>query len=136
MMLGTMLAFGQAKPAHTQTTKTTATTTTAAATTTPSTVQRCEGLLDAAIHDKNPDIRKGGAEALSLLGVKDNVLESLSPTLDDHDVTVRIAVVTSLGDLKDRRTLPLLKKALHDPIAEVDFAAAKVLYQLHDPEGT
>ena len=48
---------------------------------------------------------------------------------------MRIAVVTSLGDLKDRRTLPLLKRALNDPIAEVDFAAAKVLYQLRDPAG-
>jgi HEAT repeat protein len=44
-------------------------------------------------------------------------------------------VVVTLGDFKDNRTLPLLKKALQDPVPEVDFAAAKVLYQLHDPEG-
>ena len=55
--------------------------------------------------------------------------------LDDHDVPVRIAVVVTLGDFKDNRTLPLLKKALQDPVPEVDFAAAKVLYQLHDPDG-
>ena len=55
--------------------------------------------------------------------------------LDDRDVSVRIAVVVSLGDFNDNRTLPLLKKALQDPVPEVDFAAAKVLYQLHDPEG-
>ena len=36
---------------------------------------------------------------------------------------------------KDNRTLPLLKKALEDPVPEVDFAAAKVLYQLQDPDG-
>jgi len=51
---------------------------------------------------------------------------------------VRVAVVSTLGDLKENRTMviPLLRKALADPIPEVDFAAAKVLYQLHDPEGT
>lgn len=148
MMLGTALVFGQSKPAAAQTAKTNQTTTTAtktaaatktttaAATSAPSALQQCKDILDAAIHDKNPDVRKGAAEALSLMGFKDNVLEALAPMLDDHDFTVRIAAVTSLGDLKDRRTLPLLQKALHDPIAEVDFAAAKVLYQLRDPEGT
>ena len=60
---------------------------------------------------------------------------SLAPMLDDHDVPVRIAVVVTLGDFKDSRTIPLLKKALQDPVPEVDFAAAKVLYQLHDPAG-
>ena len=115
MMLSATLAFGQAKPADT--------------------MQRCQSILNDAIHDRNPDGRKGAAEALSLVGVKDNALESLAPMLDDHDVSVRIAVVVTLGDFKDNRTLPLLKKALQDPVPEVDFAAAKVLYQLHDPEG-
>ena len=115
MMLSTTLAFGQTKPADT--------------------VQRCRSMLDEAAQDKNPDGRKGAAEALSLVGVKDNALQSLAPMLDDHDVSVRIAVVVTLGDFKDNRTLPLLKKALQDPVPEVDFAAAKVLYQLHDPDG-
>ena len=99
------------------------------------TVQRCRSMLDEAAHDGNPDVRIGAAEALSLVGVKDNALESLAPMLDDHDVSVRIAVVVTLGDFKDNRALPLLKKALQDPVPEVDFAAAKVLYHLHDPEG-
>jgi len=115
MMLGTTLAFGQTKPADT--------------------IQRCQSILDDAVHDRNPDGRKGAAEALSLVGVKDDALNSLAPMLDDHDVSVRIAVVVTLGDFKDNRTLPLLKKALQDPVPEVDFAAAKVLYQLHDPDG-
>ncbi len=115
MMLSTTLAFGQTIPADT--------------------VQRCRSMLNDAAHDRNPDGRKGAAEALSLVGVKDNALQSLAPMLDDHDVSVRIAVVVTLGDFKDNRTLPLLKKALQDPVPEVDFAAAKVLYQLHDPDG-
>jgi HEAT repeat protein len=115
MLLSATLAFGQTKPADT--------------------VQRCRGILNDAVHDRNPDGRKGAAEALSLVGVKDGALQSLAPMLDDHDVSVRIAVVITLGDFKDNRTLPLLKKALQDPVPEVDFAAAKVLYQLHDPDG-
>jgi len=120
-MLSTTLALGQ--------TETTGTTKPA------DTMQRCRSMLNDAIHDKNPDSRKAAAEALSLVGVKDNALESLAPMLDDHDVTVRVAVVVTLGDFKDRRALPLLRKALQDPVPEVDFAAAKVLYQLHDPAG-
>ena len=115
MMLSATLLFGQTKPGDT--------------------VQRCRSILDDAAQDRNPDGRKGAAEALSLVGVKDGALESLAPMLDDHDVSVRIAVVVTLGDFKDNRALPLLKKALRDPVPEVDFAAAKVLYHLHDPEG-
>jgi len=115
MLLSTGLAFGQTKPVDT--------------------LQRCRSILDEAAHDRNPDGRKGAAEALSLVGIRDNALASLAPMLDDHDIPVRIAVVVTLGDFKDNRTLPLLKKALQDPVPEVDFAAAKVLYQLHDPDG-
>jgi len=115
MILGASLAFGQAKPADT--------------------MQRCQSILNDAVHDRNPDGRKGAAQALSLVGVKDGALESLAPMLDDHDVSVRIAVVITLGDFQDNRALPLLKRALQDPVPEVDFAAAKVLYHLHDPEG-
>ncbi len=104
----------------------------------PDTLQRCRSILDDAVHDHNPDVRKGAAEALSLVGVKDIAVDLLPPMLDDHDVTVRVAVVSTLGDLKENKifVIPLLNKALVDPIPEVDFAAAKVLYQLHDPEGT
>jgi HEAT repeat protein len=115
MMLSTTLAFGQTKPADT--------------------AQRCLSMLNDAAHDRNPDGRKGAAEALSLMGLNDKALPLLALMLDDHDVSVRIAVVVTLGDFKDNQTLPLLKKALQDPVPEVDFAAAKVLYRLHDPEG-
>lgn len=97
--------------------------------------KRCRDMFDEAVRSGNPDIRKEAAEALSLLGVKDSLLGSLESMLDDHDVVVRTAAVASLGDFSDSTTVPLLKKALEDPVPEVDFAAAKALYQLHDPEG-
>jgi HEAT repeat protein len=116
MTLGATLAWGQTPP--------------------PDTVQRCRDILSDTVHDRNPDTRKSGAEALSLMGANDIALKSLGPMLDDPDVAVRIAVVGTLGGFKDNQTLPLLKKALQDPVPEVDFSAAKMLYQLHDPEGT
>jgi HEAT repeat protein len=53
----------------------------------------------------------------------------------DKDVPVRVATITSLVDLKNPRTVPILNKALHDPTPEVSFAAAKALWTLDDPEG-
>jgi len=92
-------------------------------------------MLDEAVQNGNPDVRKEPAEALSLIGANDKLLGSLGALLDDHDVAVRTAAVASLGDFRDSTTVPLLKKALEDPVPEVDFAAAKALYQLHEPEG-
>ncbi len=118
IMLGATLAWGQTPPVPPV-----------------DNVQKCKGILDVAMHDHNPDVRKGAAEALGLLGIKDNPLELLTSMLDDHDVMVRIAVVASLGDFRDKQMLPVIKKALLDPVPEVDLTAAKVLYQLHDPDG-
>jgi HEAT repeat protein len=115
MALGMTLALGQGRP--------------------PDVTQRCWNLLKDAAQDRNPDVRKDAAEALSLVPVSGKILQQLNSMLDDHDVAVRIAVVTTLGDFKDRRTLPFLRKALAAPVPEVDFAAATVLYELHDPEG-
>jgi HEAT repeat protein len=115
MLLSMTLALGQTQP--------------------PDISQKCWTLLGDAAKDRNPDVRKDAAEALSLVPANDKTLQSLGSMLDDHDVAVRIAVVTTLGDFKDKRTIPLLKKALNDPVPEIDFAAAKVLYHLHDPDG-
>jgi HEAT repeat protein len=43
--------------------------------------------------------------------------------------------VTSLVDLKNKETVPTLKKALGDDVPEVSFAAAKALWTLKDPDG-
>lgn len=99
------------------------------------TTQKCRDLLEEGTQDKNPDIRKDTVEALSLTGPSDSLLKSLAAMMEDEDVLVRTAVVTTLGDLKSKSTIPLLKKALDDPVPEVSLAAAKALYRLHDPAG-
>ena len=47
--------------------------------------------------------------------------------LDDKDVEVRLAAITSLVDLKNKSTAETLKKALDSDVPEVSFAAAKAL---------
>jgi HEAT repeat protein len=92
-------------------------------------------ILKAALADKNPETRKQAVVALSLAGVREPYLTWLEAMVDDKDVPVRVATITSLVDLKNPRTVPVLRKALHDAAPEVSFAAAKALWTLDDPEG-
>jgi HEAT repeat protein len=55
--------------------------------------------------------------------------------LDDKDVEVRLAVVASLSEVKNKAASAALHKALEDEVPEVSFAAAKALWALHDPAG-
>ncbi len=92
-------------------------------------------LLTDAIRDKNPDIRMDAAEAMSLMKTDDQVFRDLESMLHDNDVLVRIAAVATLGSFKDKRAAAPLEKCLRDPAPEVDFAAAKALFQMHDGRG-
>src|ERR1700730_14352947 len=93
------------------------------------------GFLEASLKDKNPDTRKQAVEALGLVSVREPYLSQLATMLDDKDVEVRLATITSLVDLKNKRTVPTLSKALGSDVPEVSFVAAKALWKLKDPEG-
>jgi HEAT repeat protein len=101
----------------------------------PSTEDTARDILQKAAQDKNPDVRKQAAIALSLGGPREPFLTELETMLHDRDVEVRLAAVSSLADLKTRRTTEDLRKALNDDVPEVSFAAAKALYSANDPEG-
>jgi HEAT repeat protein len=92
-------------------------------------------ILKTGLASKNPEIRKQAVVALSLAGVREPYLSWLEAMLTDSDVPVRVAAVSSLVDLKNPRTVPILRKALRDPAPEVSFAAAKALWTLEDPAG-
>jgi HEAT repeat protein len=93
------------------------------------------GFITDALKDKNPDVRLQAVQAMGLIGVHEPYISTLEGMLDDKDVEVRVATVTSLVDLKNKHTVPALKKALGDEVPEVSFAAAKALWALKDPEG-
>jgi HEAT repeat protein len=97
--------------------------------------QQCQDILGKALKDKNPDTRKQAAIALSLVGSTEPYPSELEALLDDKDVEVRLAGISSLSDIKNSRTVPALRKALNDDVPEVSFAAARSLWALHDPEG-
>ena len=96
---------------------------------------RAAGLLDDALKDKNPDTRKQGVQALGLAASRDPYFSQVESMLNDKDTEVRLAAITSLVDLKDKRTAGALQKALNDDVAEVSFAAAKALWSLNDASG-
>jgi len=73
--------------------------------------------------------------ALSLAADRSPLLPMLLSMVEDKDVQVRLAVVASLMDVNIKSTVEALRKALGDPVPEVSFAAAKALYNLHDPVG-
>ena len=102
---------------------------------TPAPSQQSRDLLDKAMKDKNPETRKQAVIALSLAGSVDPFPSELQGMLDDKDVEVRLAAVASLTDLKNDRTVLSLRKALSDPVPEVNFAAARSMWNLGEPEG-
>jgi HEAT repeat protein len=93
------------------------------------------GVITDALQDKNPDTRVQAVQSMGLIGAKEPYISTLVGMLDDKDVQVRVATVQSLVDLKNKGTVPALKKALGDVVPEVSFAAAKALYVLKDPDG-
>ena len=70
-----------------------------------------------------------------MVSPREPYLSQLEGMLDDKDVEVRLATITSLVDLKNSRTVPALRKALDSDVPEVSFAAAKALWTLNEPIG-
>ena len=96
---------------------------------------RAGKLLAEGVADKNPDVRKQAAQSLGLVTTREPYISMLKGMLDDKDVEVRLAVIASLLDLKNKNTVTVLRKALDSDVPEVSFAAAKALWTLNDPSG-
>src|SRR3984893_7309251 len=96
---------------------------------------RARGFLEDSLKDRNPETRKHAVQALGLVSAREPYLSELEAMLDDKDVEVRLATITTLVDLKSGRTAPALRKALDSDVPEVSFAAAKALWTLNDPLG-
>jgi HEAT repeat protein len=94
---------------------------------------QCTELLQRALASGNPDTRKEAVVALSLASSAGPLFDQLEHMLDDKDVEVRQAVVASLAEVKTKNAAAALHKAMEDPVPEVSFAAAKVLWAQHDP---
>jgi len=95
----------------------------------------CDDLLQKALESHNPDTRKLGVVALSLAPGRGPLFDSLEGMLKDKDVEVRQAVVASLSEVHTKPATAALLKALDDEVPEVSFAAAKALFNRHEPAG-
>lgn len=96
---------------------------------------QCTQMLQSALSAHNPDTRVQGVVALSLASANGPLMPLLIGMTDDKDVQVRVAVVASLAEANNKPALEALHKTLWDPVPEVSFAAAKALWNLHDPAG-
>lgn len=97
--------------------------------------ERSLSMLATALQEKNPDGRKEAVVALSLAANREHFLDLLESALDDKDVPVKLAVVASLSEIRTKRAIELLRKALAGSVPEVSFVAAKALWMLKDPAG-
>jgi HEAT repeat protein len=96
---------------------------------------QCTDILQHALEGRNPETRKLAVVALSLAPGNGALFETLVRMLQDKDVEVRQAVVASLAEVKSKPATAALLKALEDDVPEVSFAAAKALFNLHEPAG-
>ena len=95
----------------------------------------CSGILQRALSAGNPETRRQAVVALSLAAGRGPLFDQLEQMLQDKDVEVRQAVVSSLADVKSESATAALHKALEDAVPEVSFAAAKALWARHDHVG-
>jgi HEAT repeat protein len=99
-------------------------------------IQRAKEILLDGVASSNPDTRQQAVTAASLIGDHEQVVAKLATMLDtDKDVPVRITIVSTLGSFDNPAVIPLLQKALKDPVPEVDLAAALALNSRKQPDG-
>jgi HEAT repeat protein len=96
---------------------------------------RAKEMLEQALSAHNPETRKMGVVALSLAANDDPLMDRLAGMLDDKDVEVRLATISSLSEVKSKPATAALVKALSDDVPEVSFAAAKALFARNEPDG-
>jgi HEAT repeat protein len=99
-----------------------------------STQDRAHGFLDDSLRDKNPDTRKHAVQALGLVSAREPYLSQLEGMLEDKDVEVRLATITSLVDLKSARTVLALQKALDSQRADWTGGAGLRSQRRHEDE--
>ena len=92
-------------------------------------------VLQKGLADSNPAPRREAAIAMSLMYAVDPVIDNLRSRTSDKDDLVRAASIATLSEIGDRKSIPLLRKALSDDVPEVVFAAARGLLLFKDPLG-
>jgi HEAT repeat protein len=99
-------------------------------------VQTAQSILDVGLSSREPSERVEAISATGMIAKSDAVRKRVESFLDDKDANVRIAATETLADLGFKESAPALENTLNnDTVPEVQFAAAKALYKLQDPQG-
>jgi len=99
-------------------------------------VQTAKNIINVGLSARDPSTRVQAVAAAGMIGKTEAVRKQIEGFLSDKDANVRIAATESLADLDMKESLPALENTLdNDQVPEVQFAAAKALYQMHDPKG-
>jgi HEAT repeat protein len=102
----------------------------------PDNVDTARNILDIGLSSHDPSVRVEAIAATGMIAKSDSVRKRIEGFLTDKDANVRIAATETLADLGFQESIPALEKTLeNDEVPEVQFAAAKALYRLHDPKG-
>jgi HEAT repeat protein len=92
-------------------------------------------VLNNGMVESNPVKRAQTLTALGSIGLLPRALSLIEGALTDKDPTVRQTAVAVLGDMKSMGSIPKLREALNDDAPEVNFTAAKALWDLGDQSG-
>ncbi len=92
-------------------------------------------ILRQGIDDKNPDRRKQAVTAIGSLGLMPEAVKLVEHGLRDDDPIVRQVGAAVLGQMKSTSSIPALIAALDDPSGEVQFTAARALWEMGDHSG-
>lgn len=92
-------------------------------------------VLNNGMVESNPAKRAQALTALGSIGPMPRALSLIEGALADKDPVVRQTAVAVLGEMKSTASIPKLREALNDEAAEVNFTAAKALWDLGDQSG-
>ncbi|MDP8979267.1 MAG: HEAT repeat domain-containing protein [Acidobacteriota bacterium] len=93
-------------------------------------------ILTEGLHADRPEHRRQAVTAIASVGLTPESVHALEDALrNDKDADVRQTAAAELGILKSRQSIPALKDALDDPSEEVQFTAAKSLWEMDDHTG-
>jgi HEAT repeat protein len=91
--------------------------------------------LQGGITENNANKRKLALSAMVVAGSQPRAVRMAASLLKDKEVDVRAAAASALGEMNARTAIPPLVEALEDDAPEVNFAAARSLWNLGDRRG-
>src|SRR5437879_6018572 len=92
-------------------------------------------VLNKGLADGNSARRAQAVTALGSIGTEVRAVSLIETGLNDKDPGVRETAAVVLGQIHARQSIPRLKQALDDESPEVNFTAAKALWEMGDYSG-